>query len=132
MTDSPLPVTVTEVERADPTMPTNEAGLRVTQDDREAVVSCHTLMPAIEADILSGNRDHHPWVQGMARQRLSAFAAGERAGIERGHAALLPFTSHSVGCAIYQRSWALGAPPCTCGLDAARNLSALIPGANND
>ena len=34
--------------------------------------------------------------------------------------ALLPYTSHSIGCAVYQRSWASGEPPCTCGLEAAR------------
>ena len=29
------------------------------------------------------------------------------------------FASHSVGCAIYQRSWVNGEPPCTCGFDDA-------------
>jgi hypothetical protein len=40
----------------------------------------------------------------------------ERALIDR----LLSFTSHSLACAIYQRSWASGAPKCTCGLDEVR------------
>lgn len=31
------------------------------------------------------------------------------------------FTSHSIGCAIYQKSWASGAPDCSCGLDGLRD-----------
>ena len=30
------------------------------------------------------------------------------------------FASHAIGCALYQRSWACGEPPCTCGLDEVR------------
>lgn len=38
--------------------------------------------------------------------------------------AVLSFTSHAIGCAIYQRSWASGEPDCSCGLDAARKALA--------
>ncbi|MFC0684912.1 hypothetical protein [Novosphingobium clariflavum] len=38
--------------------------------------------------------------------------------------ALLPHTSHAVGCAIYQKSWALREPDCSCGLEAARQALA--------
>lgn len=34
--------------------------------------------------------------------------------------ALLPYTSHAIGCAIYQQSWHVGAPECTCGVEEAR------------
>jgi len=30
------------------------------------------------------------------------------------------YTSHHIGCALYQQSWVSGAPRCNCGLDAVR------------
>lgn len=41
-------------------------------------------------------------------------------GMEAAVKSLLPYAIHSVGCAIYQRSWVSGEPPCTCGLNEAR------------
>jgi hypothetical protein len=61
----------------------------VTDDDRKAVVYCHTLIGEIADDILAGRRDAHPWVQGFAGHRLAA----EAAAIERLSEALAPFTN---------------------------------------
>lgn len=49
--------------------------------------------------------------------------AAEASGIgvlREAAAGLLPYTSHNIGCAIYQRSWSASEPNCTCGLDNAR------------
>jgi len=53
--------------------------------------------------------------RGLADARLAAQAQPE--GLL---ARLDQHATHSVGCAIYQKSWATGAPDCSCGLDAVR------------
>jgi hypothetical protein len=78
----------------------------------------------------------HHWTALIAlrlNERLAAFAdtpppaaAGDRSLAE----ALLPFTSHDIGCAVYQRSWIVE-PPCTCGLERARALALRTPEPNS-
>lgn len=55
----------------------------------------------------------------------TALSSAEDGALREAIAALLPFTSHDIGCAIYKRSWVGGEPPCTCGLDDARAKAAL-------
>jgi hypothetical protein len=58
---------------------------------------------------------------------LATVAAGDDEGVAlRAAEALLPYTSHAIGCAIYQQSWSKGAPECTCGVEEARAAIRLL------
>lgn len=63
---------------------------------------------------------------GQARGNLAAILAmaEDNRRLKLQIDALLPHTSHAVGCAIYQKSWALREPDCSCGLEAAHQALA--------
>lgn len=85
-----------------------------------------------DADFIMTDDDLEHAITALQRRcaRLAALEAtparstGEQTPADREAVAkaLLPYTSHNIGCAIYQRSWVSGEPPCTCGLDEARAL----------
>ncbi len=103
------------------TQPAMSQGGEVTQKDRDAAGLCD---PANRVDYKEGKRDDSIIVQTLVRHRLAALATVAAANDEgvalRAAEALLPYTSHAIGCAIYQQTWANGAPKCNCGIEEAR------------
>lgn len=74
------------------------------------------------AETIRKGRDDEWSKAGVAIEAMLAFA-DEGSGIgelREAVAGLLPYTSHNIGCALYQRSWSTEEPNCTCGLDHAR------------
>ena len=55
----------------------------------------------------------------------AAFAEREARLVEAAEG-LLPHISHSIGCAVYQQSYVVRFPDCTCGADAARATLAAL------
>ena len=61
----------------------------------------------------------------------AAFAEREARLVEAAEG-LLPHISHSIGCAVYQQSYVVRFPDCTCGADAARATLAALKDRTHD
>ena len=69
------------------------------------------------------DRPHDHTAAALAIQ--AAFAEREARLVEAAEG-LLPHISHSIGCAVYQQSYVVRFPDCTCGADAARATLAAL------
>ena len=79
----------------------------------------HTLVERLEHCSANTRDEYLHELTGRAATRITALEAREAELVEASNT-LARYTTHNLGCALYQSSYAVNFPSCSCGLDHAR------------